>query len=99
MCCGPCNLVYVGETMCDFKTRLNNHWYAIRKKRMDLPVSKHCTEKGHSEWDIHFVPPLNRGGDRLKRLKRKELEWIHRLDSLKPKGLNVEFKTSAKMKR
>lgn len=100
----PCNLIYVGETTCDLKTRLNNHRYSIRKKRMDLPVSKHCSEKGHSEWDIRymildFVPPLRRGGDSLTQHKRKELEWIHRIDSLKPRELNVEFRISSKMIR
>lgn len=51
----PCKLVYVGETTCDLKTRLNNHRYTIRKKRMDLPMSKHFSELGHTEWDIHCM--------------------------------------------
>lgn len=46
----PCNLVYVGETTHDLRTWLNNHLCSIRKKRMDLPVSKHCSE---------MVPPLH----------------------------------------
>lgn len=41
----PCNLIYVGETKCDLKTRLNNHRYTIRKKKgLELPVSKHFAE-------------------------------------------------------
>lgn len=28
----PCNLIYIGQTTCDLKTRLNNHRYTIRKK-------------------------------------------------------------------
>lgn len=98
----PCSLIYVGETTCDLKTRLNNHRFTIRKKRLDLPVSKHFAEKNHSEWDIKCVvidsvPPLKRGGDRLMKLRKKELEWIFRLNSLRPHGLNVDFKTSAAM--
>lgn len=36
---------------------------------LDLPVSKHCVENGHSEWDLRcmavdHIPPLSRGGDR-----------------------------------
>lgn len=59
---------------------------------------------GHNEWDIKCVvidsaPPLERGGDRLMRLRRKELEWIFRLSALKPHGLNVEFKTHVSMIR
>lgn len=93
----PCGLIYVGETTCDLR-------YTIRKKRLDQPVSKHCVEKGHNEWDlkcmiVDSVPPLSRRGDRLTKLMRKELEWIYKLNSRKPQGLNVEFKTSAKMIR
>lgn len=98
----PCKLVYVGETTCDLRTRLNNHRYTIRKKRMDLPVSKHFSECGHNEWDLHcmavdHVPPLKRGGDRHTLLLKKELEWIFNLKTLRPQGLNVEFKTNSRM--
>lgn len=59
---------------------------------------------GHSEWDLRCmvvdsVPPMKRGGDRLNRLMKKELEWIYQFNSLKPHGLNVEFKTNARMIR
>lgn len=71
---------------------------------MDLPVSKHCADVGHCKWDlkcmnVDFVPPLRMGGNRLTRLKRKELEWIYKFDSLKPHGLNVEFKVNSKIIR
>lgn len=84
------------------KTRLNQHRYTIRKKRLDLPLSKHCVEKGHSEWDIRcmavdHIPSLNRGGDRQTKLLKKELEWIFKVGSLRPKGLNVDFKVTKKM--
>lgn len=57
----------LGETTHDLRTRLNNHRYSIRKKRMDLPVSKHFSERGHGEWDLRCmvldgVPPLKKGG-------------------------------------
>lgn len=42
----PCSFLYVGETTCTLKTRLNGHRYSIRKKRMDHPVSKHFVETG-----------------------------------------------------
>lgn len=100
----PCKLIYVGETKCDLKTRLNNHRYTIRKQRLDLPVPKHFSELGHNEWDlrcmiIDSVPPLRRGGDRLMKLRKKELDWIFKLEALKPRGLNLEFKTHAMMVR
>lgn len=91
----------MGETTCNLKTKLN-HRYTIRKKRLDLPVSKHFTESGHNEWDImcmaiDHIPPLSRGGDRHTRLMKKELEWIFNLKALKPDGLNVEFKVNNRM--
>lgn len=90
----PCSLLYVGETTCTLKTRLNGHRYSIRKKRQDLPVSKHFYEVGHNEWDmkviaVDFVPQPPRGGDRLMMLKKRELQWI----------LNAEFKVSRDMLR
>lgn len=98
----PCNLYYVGETTCTLKTRLNGHWYSIRKQRLDLPVSRHCTEKGLTEWDIKcmaidWIPPPKRGGNRLTQLKRTELRWIFELGTLQPKGLNIKFKVNKDM--
>lgn len=66
----PGQNLYVGEPKCEFKVRLNNHHYTISKKRVDLPVSKHFLDAGHSERDLHFmmlehVPVPTRGGDRL----------------------------------
>lgn len=75
----PCSFLYVGETTCTLKTRLNGHRYSIRKKRMDLPVAKHVVEAGHNEWDIpaiamDFVPQPLRGGDSLTNLKKMWIE-------------------------
>lgn len=78
----PCSHLYVKETKCEFKVRLNNHRYTIRKCRKDLPVYKHFVEAGHLERDIRFmileqIPTPIRGGDRLAKLKMRELWWIH----------------------
>lgn len=92
----PCGLLYIGETK---NIRLTNHRYCIRKKRLDLPVSKHFFESGHTERDIccmileHVTPP-SRGGDRLTILKKRELTWIFKCNTLKPYGLNVDFKVT-----
>lgn len=98
----PWGCLYVGETTCDIKTRLNNHKYTIRKGRLDLPVSKFFFEKRHNEWDLKFmvldrIPPLKKGGDCLTLLKKRELRWIYELGTLIPGGLNVEFKVLSQM--
>lgn len=36
----PCKLVYIGETTCDFKTRINHHRYTIQKKREQAFLSQ-----------------------------------------------------------
>ena len=84
------------------KTRLNNHRQSIRDQRKDLPVSEHFFEKKHEEQHLKFMilEQINmpkRGGDRLSILKKSELRWIFRLDTLMPKGLNVEFRVTAGM--
>lgn len=40
---------------------------------------------------IDGVTINRRGGDREKSLRKKEVGWIHRLDTLQPKGLNSDF--------
>ncbi|XP_077137236.1 uncharacterized protein LOC143798719 [Ranitomeya variabilis] len=98
----PCKLWYIGETTGELKTRINNHRHSIRKKRLDLPVSKHFTEAKHTERDLKFriidgISTQRRGGDRTALLKKLELRWIYELNTLKPKGLNVEFKIHPSM--
>lgn len=93
----PCNLLYIEETRNEVKIRLNQHRYSIRKKPNDLPVPKHFNELNHTEKDLKFmvidhIPIQRRGGDRILALKRRELMWIHRCNSLTPGGLNVDFK-------
>lgn len=71
---------------------------------MDLPVSKHFCELKHSEWDLKFmildrIPTLKKEGDRLMMLKKREFRWIYELGTLKPGGLNMEFKVYSQMLR
>lgn len=93
----PCSLLYIGETSLDFKTRMNQHRYTIRKKKLDLPVSKHFTENDHHEGDlkcmiVDHIPVPRRGGNRIMMLKKREMEWIVKLNTLRPVGLNIDYK-------
>lgn len=49
----PGKLLYVGETTCSFKTRMNNTF--IRKARLDLPVAKYFTGHHNTEWDLRAM--------------------------------------------
>ncbi|OCT93310.1 hypothetical protein XELAEV_18016377mg [Xenopus laevis] len=93
---GPCGKIYVGETTEKVRDRFSQHRSTINTRNKNLPVSRHCIEVGHSAenlrfWVIQYIPPLKRGGDRVLALKKAEVQWIHRLDSLAPKGLNKDF--------
>uniref|UniRef100_A0A8C5MGY3 Reverse transcriptase domain-containing protein n=1 Tax=Leptobrachium leishanense TaxID=445787 RepID=A0A8C5MGY3_9ANUR len=92
----PCGLLYVGETTTKMKERFSKHKSTIRTGRYDLPVPEHFFALAHNIAQLRFqiidhVPVSRRGGDRIKLLKQKEKRWIHRLDTLWPRGLNREF--------
>ncbi|OCT84753.1 hypothetical protein XELAEV_18022910mg [Xenopus laevis] len=92
----PCNLVYVVETTQKVRDRFSQHRCMVNTCNSVLSVSKHCIEKGHTAEDLKFrviehVPQPRRGGDRVLLLKKTEVQWIHRLKTLSPLGLNKDF--------
>lgn len=85
----PCNLLYVGETTQKIKDRIAQHRSTIRHPQSSLPVSRHFSEMGHKDTDLRFmvleeIPHDKRGGDRILKLKRREVWWINKLQSLAP---------------
>lgn len=85
--CSKCHLKYIGETKNSIQQRLYQHKYNIRNwKRINLFVVKHFISHGLDslmvmglESDPHWTDP-----DR----KRKETEWILKLGTKHPWGLN-----------
>lgn len=78
------------------RKRITSHKSTIRTQKIDLPVPRHFSEAGHDVSELKFaiidhVPPLDRGGNREKRLKQKELYWINKFDTRYPKGLNIDY--------
>lgn len=82
------------------RDRLAEHKYAIRTNNPDYHMATHFLHK-HNKNDsllkievLEHVRPLNRGGDRIRKLSQRESFWIHRLDALNYPGLNedIEFK-------
>ncbi|XP_077148071.1 uncharacterized protein LOC143808847 [Ranitomeya variabilis] len=95
----PCGLYYVGETTKEVRTRISKHKSTIRTKHIELPVPRHFDKMGHSVNQLRYrviddVPAPRRGGDRVSMLKRKELKWIFELDTLSPRGMNIEYQQS-----
>lgn len=95
----PCGKYYVAETTEEVKYRITQHKSTIRRGLTDLPVPAHFIEKGHTISQLRYrvidgVSKSRRGGDRQQLLKKRELFWIFTLDTLAPKGLNLEYKTS-----
>lgn len=58
--CEKCGLQYVGKTKNSFKTRCNQHSYAVRhfdakeKEKNNGPVAEHFNKPGHSSDNMHF---------------------------------------------
>ena len=91
-----CSMVYVGKTTRKLKQRISEHKSSIRRNDRDYPVAVHFNDHKHDISSLRFcgiekVDPPPRGGDHDLLLKRRELYWIHTLQTLAPRGLNDEF--------
>ncbi|XP_041429845.1 uncharacterized protein LOC121397297 [Xenopus laevis] len=92
----PCGLAYVGETTQKIKDRIKQHKSNIRCNYNHLPIPSHFSEARHTVSQLRYqviddVGPLRRGGDRIYLLKKLEMQWISRLGTLCPGGLNREY--------
>ena len=89
--CKKCKMQYVGQTHQLLSMRMNSHKFNIRN--MDDPnfstnVAIHFNSDEHSVEDFRCMP-IDRVSDKMQRLL-KETYWIHKLDTLYPKGLNAK---------
>ncbi|CAH2306489.1 Hypothetical predicted protein [Pelobates cultripes] len=93
----PCGMQYVGRTKRILKVRLLEHLNNIRKRLTTHSVPTHCIScplfsfKDFRCWGIERVHPFWRGGNRVQRLAQRETFWIHKLQTLSPKGLNIDI--------
>ncbi|MEE6521975.1 hypothetical protein FKM82_020351 [Ascaphus truei] len=93
----PCGLQYVGKTKRAIKTRILEHLSNIRRGVLTHSVSKHfalfhnSSTKGLKFTGIENVLQHWRGRSRDIDLSKREMFWIHKLNTLIPHGLNADF--------
>lgn len=95
----PCGICYIGETTQEVKCRIIQRKSTIRRGLVDLPVPAHFIAKSHTVSQLRYrvidgIPRSRRGGDRQQILKKRELFWIYSLETLSPKGMNLDYKTN-----
>ena len=95
MTCKRCNIQYVGQTKNRLMDRFQSHFYNIGHNRPGSEIGKHFNSPDHNGLDdveitildfIHAHP----AGSKSKKLRDLiEFNWIQRLHSNAPTGLNV----------
>ena len=92
--CTFCNKIYVGQTKRPFKKRLVEHFSDINKKDPSKPLSSHFSRSNHPSTEVleiyvlKFIksPPDSQLGQKERDFH--ETQWIHRLETSLPYGLN-----------
>lgn len=90
--CKRCKMQYIGQTNQQVSKRMNSHRFDINNydgSGYGTNVALHFNSDSHSLDDFSFVPidVVNKEMDRLC----KETYWIHKLDTLHPKGMNSKL--------
>ena len=89
--CKRCNMQYIGQTNQQVSKSMNSHRFDINNydgQGYATNVALHFNSDSHSLVDFRFVSIdiVNNEMDRLC----KETYWIHKLDTLHPKGMNLK---------
>lgn len=106
----PCGLAYVGQTTRAVRTRITEHRSVIRsflanpnkkigEKTKETGVARHFVEKNHKiselRWQVIEKVYGESNKEALKsKLLRREVFWIHRLETMQPNGMNEECRYS-----
>lgn len=97
----PCGLHYVGRTVRSLKVRLGEHIGNIRRGFLGHPVSKHYLDKHKKDPSGTLFMGIDklklpwRGGSKRRAISKLEMEWIYKIRSLRPLGLNVDIELNA----
>ena len=92
--CKRCGKQYVGQTKNSLKERFKSHFYQIAHDREKTEVSRHFNQGTHEKLkdvEIHileFVHASTEHDNTKDKRTQLEFDWIHRMRSQIPKGLN-----------
>ena len=93
--CKHCSKQYVGQTKRKIKDRLREHIYHIKKNSAtsDIPHhfnhGLHCGEEDVKVYIVDFIYDHPKSKRALSLRTTIEFNWIHRLKSVSPMGLNT----------
>lgn len=88
--CAICHVQYVGETKNSLSTRMAQHRYNIRnKKETDTLLVKHFLQHGLQSIRMAGLQRNINWSDSER--KKSERQWIFRLGTKKPFGLNIKY--------
>jgi adenine-specific DNA methylase len=89
--CNKCDAtIYVGETGRTLYERMQNHLSAIRCKKMEEPVAHHFNGAGHMLSNFKFLGLQCISNDNMTYRRLIENNWMRKLNTFKPYGLNVK---------
>ena len=92
-----CGIQYVGRTTRKLSVRMGEHIRNIKKGFIHHSVSLHFRQKHNrdpSKLKIYAIDKIEQNWRNLnmrREISRNETEWIFKMDTLKPKGMNVEL--------
>ena len=93
--CKKCSKQYVGETYRTYKERITEHMKYVTNKKLDTATGAHFNLPGHSLEDMQYQIAyiIYKEPIRFDRTRTTlELEWINRLRTFSPNGLNEKGK-------
>ena len=93
--CTQCGIQYVGQTKNRLMDRFQAHFYSISAKKTNTEIGKHFNSVNHQglqNVEIHIVDFIHAhpAGEKSRYLRNLiEFNWIQRMHSNAPTGLNV----------
>jgi len=87
--CRTCGLLYIGETGNTLRERFSRHLSGIKTRKDDRAINKHFIQHGIEaltimglDTNVHWT---------IAERKRAEKDWIHKMKTFFPNGLNLEY--------